>query len=195
VKTGASLVTIAFLTLFVCLGGRRWFDGILEVVPGGNRERWRRTGSEISDVVGGYVTGNLLISVVAGSVTTALLLATHVPYAVPLGLVVAFFDLIPLVGATIATVIVAAVALSKGVPTAAIVVAGMVAYQQIENHTLSPLVYHRTVQISPLATAVSVAAGAEVAGVVGALLAIPIAGAVKVASREILAARRPTPSS
>jgi predicted PurR-regulated permease PerM len=190
VSTGAAAVAVAFLTLFVGLGGRKWFDAFLEVVPEGSRERWRRGGSGVANAVGGYVAGNVLISLIAGAVTTIILLATHVPYPVPLGLVVAVFDLIPLVGATLGTIIVAAVALTKGVPTTVIVVAGMWVYQKIENHTLLPLVYHRTVQLSPLAIAVSVAAGAEVGGIVGALLAIPIAGALKVVSRELIAWRR-----
>ena len=189
-QTGAAVVAVAFLTLFVGLGGRKWFDAFLEVVPEGSRERWRRGGSGVADAVGGYVAGNVLISLVAGAVTTLILLATGVPYPVPLGLVVAVFDLVPLVGATLGTVIVAAVALTKGVPTTLIVVAGMIVYQQIENNALQPLVYHRTVQLSPLAIAVSVAAGAEVGGIVGALLAIPIAGALKVTARELVAWRR-----
>jgi predicted PurR-regulated permease PerM len=189
-STGAALVAVAFLTLFLSLGGRKWFDGFLEVVPEGSRERWRRAGSGVADAVGGYVAGNILISLIAGAVTTAILLATHVPYPVPLGLVVAVFDLVPLVGATLGTVIVAAVALTKGVPTTAVVVAGMWVYQKIENHTLVPLVYHHTVRLSALAIAVSVAAGAEIGGIVGALLAIPIAGALKVVSGELLAWRR-----
>jgi predicted PurR-regulated permease PerM len=189
-RTGAAVVAVAFLTLFVALGGRKWFDGFLEIVPEGSRERWRRGGVGVANAVGGYVAGNVLISLVAGTVTTAILIATHVPYPVPLGLLVAVFDLIPLVGATLGTVIVAAVALTKGVPTTVIVVAGMWIYQKIENHTLVPLVYHRTVKLSALAIAVSVAAGAEIGGIVGALLAIPIAGALKVVSRELLAWRR-----
>jgi len=190
VKTAGALVAIAFLTLFLALGGRKWWGSFLDVVPESSRARWRRAGSGISTTVGGYVAGNLLISLVAGTVTTLILLATGVPYAVPLGLVVAVFDLIPLVGATIGTIIVAAVALTKGVPTTVIVVAGMWVYQKIENHTLLPLVYHRTVKLSPLAIAVSVAAGAEVGGIVGALLGIPIAGALKVVTRELAAWRR-----
>jgi predicted PurR-regulated permease PerM len=190
VSTGAAAVAVAFLTLFLMLGGRTWFDGFLQVVPEGSRARWRRAGSGIADAVGGYVAGNVLISLIAGGVTTVILLVTHVPYPVPLGLVVAVFDLIPLVGATLGTVIVAAVALTKGVPTTVIVVASMWVYQKIENHVLLPLVYHRTVQLSPLAVAVSVAAGAEVGGIVGALLGIPIAGALKVASRELVAWRK-----
>ena len=189
-STGAAAVAVAFLTLFLMLGGGSWFDGILQVVPESSRPRWRHAGRGIADAVGGYVAGNVLISLIAGSVTVVILAATHVPYPVPLGLVVAVFDLIPLVGATIGTVVVAAVALTKGVPTTVIVVAAMWVYQKIENHVLLPLVYHRTVQLSPLAIAVSVAAGAEVGGIVGALLGIPIAGAIKVASREIVAARR-----
>jgi predicted PurR-regulated permease PerM len=189
-STGAAAIAVAFLTLFLMLGGGKWFDGILQVVPEASRPRWRHAGRGIADAVGGYVAGNVLISLIAGSVTVVILVATHVPYPVPLGIVVAIFDLVPLVGATIGTVIVAAVALTKGVPTTAIVVAGMVVYQQIENNVLQPLVYHKTVQLSPLAIAVSVAAGAEVGGVVGALLGIPIAGAIQVASREIVAARR-----
>jgi predicted PurR-regulated permease PerM len=189
-SSAAAVVAVAFLTLFVALGGRAWFDAIVDVMPESSRARWRRGGSGISSAVGGYVTGNLLISLVAGTVTTVILLATGVPYAVPLGLVVAVFDLIPLVGATIGTIIVAAVALTKGIPTTVIVVAGMWVYQKIENHTLLPLVYHRTVKLSPLAIAVSVAAGAEVGGIVGALLGIPAAAALKVTCSEVLAWRR-----
>ena len=190
VHTGGAIVFVAFLTLFVQLGGRQWFDAIVDLVPEREQARVRRAGRGVAASVGGYVTGNLLISVIAGTVTTLTLLATSVPYAVPLGVVVAIFDLIPLVGATIGTVLVAGVALTRGLTTAAIVVAVMIVYQQVENHTLQPLVYHRTVKLSPLAIAVSVAAGAEVGGVVGALLGIPFAGALKVVGSELAARRR-----
>ena len=178
---------VAFLTLFVQLGGRQWFDSLVGLVPTAQRARVRRAGAGVSSAVGGYVSGNLFISVIAGLVTTAVLVATHVPYPVPLGLVVAVFDLIPLVGATIGTVIVGSVAVTKGVPTAAIVVGAMILYQQVENHTLQQVVYHRTVRLSALAISLSVAAGAELGGVVGALLGIPAAGALKVVFAELTA--------
>jgi predicted PurR-regulated permease PerM len=187
VQTGGAIVFVAFLTLFVQLGGRQWFDSLVGFAPQAHRDRVRRMGSGVSRAVGGYVTGNLLISVIAGAVTTSVLVATHVPYPVPIGLVVAVFDLVPLVGATIGTVIVASVALTKGGGTAAIVVAAMILYQQVENHTLQQLVYHRTVRLSALAISVSVAAGAELGGVVGALLGIPAAGALKVVFAELAA--------
>jgi predicted PurR-regulated permease PerM len=191
VQTGGAIVFVAFLTLFVQLGGRRWFDALVDVAPERERDRIRRAGHGVSEAVGGYVAGNLVISVVAGTVATVVLLATSVPYAVPLGIVVAVFDLIPLVGATIGTVLVGSVALTtQGLSTAAIVVVAMIVYQQVENNWLQQLVYHRTVKLSPLAIAVTVAAGAEVGGVVGALLGIPFAGALKVVGNELVARRR-----
>jgi predicted PurR-regulated permease PerM len=191
VQTGGQIVFVLFLLLFVQLGGRQWYESLIALAPASVRPRLRRTGSGIALAVGGYVSGNLLISFIAGTVATVVLYAASVPYPLALGLVVAILDLIPLVGATLGTLIVAAVALTTdGWLTAAIVVAALILYQQIENNVLQQLVYHRTVKLSPLAIALSVAAGAQLGGVVGALLGIPFAGAVKVVSRELLAWRR-----
>ena len=155
VHTGGAILFVAFLTLFVQLGGRQWYRSLVELAPEAARPRIRRMGEGIADSVGGYVAGNLLISVVAGTVATIALLATGVPYAVPLGLLVAILDLIPMVGATIGTVVAAAVALTQGVPEAVIVVVVLVLYQQVENHSLQQLVYHRTVKLAPLTIALS----------------------------------------
>jgi predicted PurR-regulated permease PerM len=189
--TASAVVFVLFLTLFVQLGGRQWWESLVALVPEGGRLRVQRAGDGVATAVGGYVAGNLLISVIAGAVTTVILTATSVPYAIALGLVVAIFDLVPLVGATIGTIIVGVVALStQGVLIALIVVAAMIVYQQIENNLLQQLVYHRTVKLSPLAIALSVAAGAQLGGVVGALLGIPVAGSIKVVSNELLAWKR-----
>ena len=112
------------------------------------------------------------------------------PFAVPLGVLVAVLDLIPLVWATLGTIVVAAVALTHSLAATAIVAAAMFIYQQVENHTPQPLAYHRTVQLSPPAIAAHVAAGAELGGVIGALLGFPAAGAIKVVTRELVAWRR-----
>jgi predicted PurR-regulated permease PerM len=191
VTTGGSILFIVFLSLFVQLGGRQWFQAFVNVFPERERPRVRRTGDDIAASVGGYVTGNLLISVIAGSVTTLVLYATGVPYPIALGVIVGIFDLIPMVGATIGTVIAGSVALgTEGIVPAAIVVVVMILYQQVENHVLQQLVYHKTVKLSPLAIALSVAIGAEVGGVVGALLGIPIAAAIHVVGRELISWRR-----
>ena len=190
VSTVFGAVAIAFLTFFMLLDGPRWVRGFLEFVPDGSRPRWERIFNGIYRTVGGYVTGNLLISLIAGVVAGITLFAVGVPYAVPLGLLVAVLDLIPLVGATLATVIVGLVALTEGIWPAVIVVAVLVAYQQFENHVLQPLVYGRSVQLSALAVLISVLVGAELAGVLGALAAIPVAGSISVIAGELLQWRR-----
>jgi predicted PurR-regulated permease PerM len=177
----AAVVTIIFMTLFMLLEGPQWMERIYGLIPAEKQPRWRAIGHDIYKTVGGYVNGNLLISLIAGVATGVVLFAVGVPYAVALGLVVALLDLIPLAGATIAAVVVVLVALAaQGVTAAIIVAVFFIVYQQVENHVLQPVVYGRTVQLSPLAVLISVLVGAEVAGVLGALGAIPIAGAIQV---------------
>jgi predicted PurR-regulated permease PerM len=130
--------------------------------------------------VGGYVSGNLLISLIAGTLTTIVLLAVGVPYAVALGVIVAILDLIPLAGATIAAIIIGTVAFLHTITAGIVVVIFFLIYQQVENHFLQPVIYGRTVQLSPLAVLVSVLIGAKLAGILGALGAIPVAGAIQV---------------
>ena len=160
------------------------------MLPDGTRPRWERVFDGIYRTVGGYVAGNLLISLCAGVVAGITLFAAGVPYAVALGILVGVLDLIPLVGAVLATAVVGLVALTEGWTPALIVVAVLIAYQQFENHVLQPLVYGRSVQLSPLAILVSVLIGAELAGVLGALAAIPIGGSIAVVAGEVVRWRR-----
>jgi predicted PurR-regulated permease PerM len=183
-------VTIAFMTFFMLLEGPAWVDRFLGLLPADSRPRWRSVGRDIYRTVGGYVTGNLLISLIAGAATTVVLLILGVPYAVALGLVVAIFDLIPLAGATIAAVIIGTVALLHSIVAGIVVIVFFVVYQQIENHFLQPVIYGRTVQLSPLTVLIAVLVGAELAGVLGALAAIPVAGAIQVILRDQLSHRR-----
>jgi predicted PurR-regulated permease PerM len=188
----AATVTIVFLTFFMLLEGRAWMDRIYGLLPEHSQPRWRKVGDDIYRTVGGYVTGNILISVLAGASITVVLLIVGVPYAVALGLLVAFLDLIPLAGATLAGIVVTIVAFLHTVPAGIVVVVFFVVYQQVENHVLQPVIYGRTVQLSPLAVLVSVLVGAELAGILGALAAIPVAGAIQVILRDQLAHRRGT---
>ena len=190
IATAFSAVAIFFLTFFMLLDGRRWVDRVLDVLPDGTRPRWERVFDGIYRTVGGYVAGNLLISLCAGVVAGITLFAAGVPYAVALGILVGVLDLIPLVGAVLATAVVGLVALTEGWTPALIVVAVLIAYQQFENHVLQPLVYGRSVQLSPLAILASVLIGAELAGVLGALAAIPIGGSIAVVAAEVVRWRR-----
>jgi predicted PurR-regulated permease PerM len=174
-------LTIVFMTLFMLLEGPMWVDRIESAFPEEQQHRVRRVLHEVYRTVGGYVSGNLLISLIAGISSGVVLWIAGVPYAVALGLLVALLDLIPLAGATIAAIIVVLVAIASAGTTAAIIVGVFfVIYQQVENHLIQPLVYGRTVQLSPLAVLVSVLIGAQIAGVLGALAAIPVAGTIQV---------------
>ena len=183
-------LTIAFMTFFMLLEGPAWMERIYSLLPEGSQPRWRGVGRDIYRTVGGYVTGNLVISIIAGISTTLVLLIVGVPYAVALGLLVAILDLIPLAGATIAAVLVGTVSFLHTIPAGIIVVIFFVVYQQIENHFLQPIIYGRTVQLSPLAVLVAVLIGAALAGILGALAAIPVAGAIQVLIRDALRHRR-----
>jgi predicted PurR-regulated permease PerM len=174
-------LTIIFMSFFMLLEGPMWVERIFGLIPEEQQPRWRKVGHDIYRTVGGYITGNLLISLIAGVSSGIVMWLVGMPFVIALGLLVGLLDLIPLAGATIAAVVCVLVAIAASGTTAAIVVGVFfIAYQQLENHVIQPLVYGRTVQLSPLAVLVSVLVGAQIAGVLGALAAIPIAGAIQV---------------
>jgi predicted PurR-regulated permease PerM len=190
VSAVVAILTIAFMTLFMLIEGPAWVERFYSLLPEGSQPRWRKVGRDIYRTVGGYVTGNLAISFVAGVASTSVLLILGVPYAVALGLLVAILDLVPLAGATIAAIIVATVGFLHSVTAGIALIVFFVVYQQFENQVLQPLVYGRTVQLSPLIVLIAVLMGAKLAGVIGALGAIPIAGSIQVIVVDWLAHRR-----
>lgn len=188
-------ITVIFLTYFMLLEGPRTIRSLLALLPESIRPRYERVGRDIYRTISGYVTGNLLISLVAGVLATVVLFAVGSEFAVALGLLVAILDLVPLAGATLAAIIAATVVfIEAGWLRCLIVIAFFIAYQQFENHVLQPLVYGRTVQLSPLAVLCAVLIGAQLAGILGALVAIPVAGSLLAIAREILDYRKETAS-
>ena len=185
------VITIIFLTFFMLLEGPRTVDGILRIVPDSARPRYERVGREIYRSISGYVTGNLLISLLAGTLATVVLYAVGSEFAIALGLLVAILDLIPLAGATLAAIVVSTVVfIETDWVRCLIVIVFFIAYQQFENHVVQPLVYGRTVQLSPLAVLCAVLVGAQLAGILGALVAIPVAGSLIAIAREIIEYRQ-----
>jgi predicted PurR-regulated permease PerM len=175
------------------LDGRRLVERFYNFLPVDSRPRWQRIGTEIYKTVGGYVTGNILISVIAGVASAVVLFVLGSNYAIALAVVVGVLDLIPLAGATLAAVLVSAVVFVElGWVKGLIIIVYFVVYQQLENHVLQPVIYGRTVQLSPLVVLVSVLIGAELAGILGALAAIPVAGMVQAVGREFLGRRGAT---
>jgi predicted PurR-regulated permease PerM len=179
-------IIIAFLTFFMLLEGPQWRQRCTELIPEAHRETVERVGAGVYRAVGGFVTGNLVASLLAGVVATIIMLITGVPYAVPLGLFVAIIELVPYVGPLVATAVVTAVALTVSVTATLIALGLLLAYHAIEGHTLRPILYGRAVKLSPLAVLVAILLGTEIAGILGALIAIPVAGSIQVILQEFL---------
>jgi predicted PurR-regulated permease PerM len=189
----AGAVAIGFLTFFMLLDGPRMIDRFYNFLPAETRPRWQRIGTEMYRTVGGYVTGNIAISVIAGTASAVALFVLGSDYAIALAVVVGVLDLIPLAGATLAAILVSTVVFVElGWVKGVIIIVFFVVYQQLENHVLQPVIYGRTVQLSPLVVLISVLIGAELAGILGALAAIPVAGMVQAIGREFLARRAET---
>jgi predicted PurR-regulated permease PerM len=182
-------VTITFMTFFMLLEGKGWVDRGFGLIPEPKRPRWRTVGRDIYRTVGGYVLGNVVISIIAGGSAAILLYALGVPLPFALGLLVGLFDLIPLAGATIALIIVGTISFLHSVTAGIVVVVFFLTYQQLENHILQPVIYGKTVKLSPLAVLIAVLIGAALAGIIGALAAIPIAGAIQVVVRDMMRER------
>lgn len=189
------LVTVLTMTFFLLLDGGRIANFLLGIRGPEREVRYRRVAKEVYGSVSGYVAGNLLISLTAGVTTYLVLSILGVPFAVPLAVLMAFLDLIPLVGATLGGVSIALVTLFNNFPTATIVwVIFFVVYQQVENNVLQPVVYRRTVNVAPLAVIVAILIGGSLLGILGALVAIPVAATIQIIVRELWSTRK-APSS
>ena len=183
-------VTIIVLSVFMVGGGRQWLrKGALLTRPD-HAALIDRMVDRMAIAVGNYVAGALAQATIAGLTTFIVLSILGVPFAAPLSVVVFFFDLIPLVGATIGAIVCTAVAFFVSVPVGLITGGYFVAYQQVENYVLVPKVMKRTVDISPLATIVAALIGGSLLGVLGALLAIPVAAAIQLIGTEVLYPRQ-----
>ncbi len=188
-------ISILLLTFFLILDGERFVAGALRLAAPAQRPRMRRILAHAARAIYGYISGNLTISLIAGIATFIALTVLRMPYAVILALVVAFLDLVPLVGATLGAVIACGVALFVDPVKGGILIVFFVIYQQVENNLIQPVVYGRSVQLHPLAIFLAVLAGGNLLGVLGALLAIPVAEIIRILWGEWLATRRrPLPS-
>ena len=178
------LVAVLSIAFLLILHGRRYMDALLRLC-GPREARYRVLAADVNHAVATYMLGNVAISGLATLATWLVLTILGVPYALSLGVVVGFFDLIPLVGATIGALIVALSTATVAFQTATIAwFVFVVLYQRFENYVLQPLVYGRALDIDPLVTIVAVLAGASLLGILGALLAIPVAAAIQILLRD-----------
>ena len=180
-----ALLTILVMSAFLLGSGRQWTDAFIDSRPREQRERLRRSRDNMASAVGGYVAGALTIAIIAGIATYIVLLILGVPFRGPLAVIAGLFSLIPLVGATIAAVLIGVVTLFEDFPTTTIIWAiWAIAYQQLENHLIQPQIQKRTVNVHPFITIVAVLFGATLLGVMGALVAIPVAASIQILVRE-----------
>ena len=185
-----SSLTVLILTLYFLSSLPSMKASAYRMVPRSRRARVGLLSDEILTRVGGYVAGALTIAAIAGVTTFVFLLVLGVPYPVALAMLVAVTDVIPLIGATIGAAIVVSVAFFVSVKVGLIALVYYVVYQQVENYVLYPRIMKKSVDVSPAATVVAVLIGGSLMGVLGALLAIPIAAAVQLVLQEVVAPRQ-----
>ena len=184
-------VTIIVLSLFMVGSGRRFLDAWARQY-GPEREAWlNNLFGRIATAIGNYVAGALLQATVAGVTSYIMLLILGVDFALPLAVIVFILDLVPLVGATLGAIIVGIVTVFSDFPLDTIIWAVYaIIYQQVENNVIQPRIQSRAVQLEPLVVLISVLFGSTLFGVLGALLAIPVAAAIQITIREYVALRR-----
>ncbi len=177
--------TIFVLSIFMVARGRRWVDSAIDLRGTDHAEKIKAALDRIAMAVGNYVGGAIVQASIAAITTFIVLSILGVPFAGALAVVVGILDLIPLVGATIAAFVVAAVTLFTDFPTATIIwVVFALAYQQFENYVIQPQIQKRAVELEPFIVLVSVLFGGALFGIVGALLAIPVAATIQISVQE-----------
>jgi len=187
VFAGLTILVLAFL---ITTEGPNLTSSALSLVAPGRRHRIRKVAADCSKACTGYMAGAVLICTIAGSTTFLFLTIMGVPFSGVLGLWVGFAALIPLIGATLGAIPTVLVAFLHSTPAGIGAIIFYVAYQQVENYLLQPTIMSRTVNLNPLAVLTAVLVGVELFGLLGALLAIPVAGTLQVISRDLWDNRR-----
>ena len=185
-----SMVTLTFLALFLLMERPTITAWLFGFAPPSVQRRWSPVVEESIGAVSQSLIGNVAISIIAGTVAFVSAWALGLPFPIVLAVIAGFLDLIPQIGATIASIILVAVALTVSTEAAIIMLAIQLIYQQVENYIVYPIVYKKAVELSPFTTIVAVLIAGSILGVVGAILAVPFAAVIKIVTREASAPRR-----
>jgi predicted PurR-regulated permease PerM len=184
-------VTILILSIFMVSRGREWVEAFLALQAPDREARLRRAFDRSANAVGAYVAGMLAQATIAGVSTFIVLKILGVPFPAALAVVVFFFDLIPLVGATVAAVLVGVVTVFNDFPVDTIIwTVWAIVYQQVENTVIQPRIQSRAVNVQPFIVLVAVLFGSTLFGIPGALMAIPAAASIQIGAREYWEYRR-----
>jgi predicted PurR-regulated permease PerM len=186
-----AVVTILILSMFMVARGPTWVEALLRTRPEKEARVLRRALYAMAEAVSSYVGGALLQALIAGTAAFIVLTILGVPAPLALAMVVAVFDLIPLIGATIGAFLVGLVTLFGDFPIDTIIWAGFaIAYQQFENYVIQPRIQSRAVDLDPFVVVVAALFGGTLFGILGALVAIPTAAAIQIGIKEFLRYRR-----
>ena len=179
----SAFLIVLVMTAYLLADGERVYDWAVRYLPQGQRVRVRQALPEISRVVSGYLLGQFVTSLLFGIFTFVVLSVVGVPQPLLLAILAAVADAIPVIGVIIATVPAVLLALTVSLPAAGIVLALYLAYQQVENYVIVPRVYRGTLELHPFAVLIAVLVGAQLLGILGVLLALPIAAVVPAIER------------
>jgi predicted PurR-regulated permease PerM len=186
-----ALITIGVLTLFMLLFGEDVYAKCLAWLPPARRVHTATLVRRMRRMVGSYVLGTFIIAAIAGVVTSVSLVLLGVPYFLPLGVAMVLTSLLPFVGSIIGGVLVVGTAFATTGTKVGLVCAGIfLAYQQLESNVLQPLVQRRTLSMNPLLIAFAMLVGTSLAGFLGTLIAVPVAGALQVLLQDALERRQ-----
>jgi len=185
-----AFVTITVTAFFMLSQSTTLGNAAMNLVPARRRDSVKRVALDSAGAISGYMVGNLLISLIAGTAAFGLLLVLGVPSPFVLAMWVAFADIIPLVGAILGAIVVVGAAFLHGTTAGIVAVVFFVVYQQVENSLIYPAIMARRVKVNPLVVLLSFLLGVTIFGWLGAVLAVPISGAVQVAVKAIVRERR-----
>jgi predicted PurR-regulated permease PerM len=185
-----SVLTVLVLTFMMLIEGPRWRRFLRDVIPDEHHSRADRLSSEMYKVIKGYVNGQVVLALIAALMLLPALLILHVPYPAALVVVVFICGLIPLVGHTIGAIIVTTVALFESPWAAVFILAYYILYQQIENYIIQPRVQANSTNMSPLLVFSSVIVGVSFGGLLGGLVAIPVAGCIRIVLLDYLRTKK-----
>jgi predicted PurR-regulated permease PerM len=189
-STITGVLSVAVLAFFFLHDGTGLIDASVRLLPQAHQPRARRLAERSEDAIAGYIRGNLAISAIAGISALVGMLVLGIPYALPLAVLLAVLDLIPMVGVTLGAIPVVLAALAISPIKAVIMLVYIIVYQQIESNVLNPLIYGRSDQLPALTVFLAFLAGSLLWGILGALIAIPAANIIRIVIREWLATRQ-----
>jgi predicted PurR-regulated permease PerM len=187
----AAVVTIFFLAIFMLIFGGRVVETMMGEATPERRDRYGKMLKKIYDLIGGYLGGLLCICSINATAATAFMAIVGVPFFLPLGLASGFSSLVPYAGPVVMGTAITALAIITGGWWKGLACAiYFVIYGQVEGNILGPLVFRRTVHVNPLVILLSIVFFSEIAGVIGAVMAVPVTAAGQVVLRELLRLRR-----